>query len=185
MIDMGYDFSISYGYSQYDKLKTSPSKDQQYLFHRAVFRQDTSSLPTDESIQMTLKQRISLIVIGQASLTLQDTYATSDGPVKICTLKPSSEVISLEIGGLGFPKNSPLKPLFDDQIVWLRSSHLINFRSTKCVFASLKNEEQPLNMVKMGGVMVLWGAGTALACCLFLAEIRHFNTRLHRNKRGI
>lgn len=61
-----------------------------------------------------------------------------------------------------------------NRLVWMRNSHLINFPTTKCVFANLRSEEaEPLGMVRMGGVLMVWAAGLVLTCLIFLAEVFH------------
>ncbi|XP_042224026.1 ionotropic receptor 25a-like [Homarus americanus] len=169
--EMGYILSISYGYSQYEKIKASPISDHQYLFRRSVFRQDKGLLPDPDHVQMILTQPVAMIVTGTTTLALQDSFAEKVGSVSICSMKRSTDSIFEEPTGIAFPKNSPIKPIFDNLLVWMRSSQLVDFGSIDCVLPNLRSDTaEPLNMVKMGGVMVLWAVGVTLGCLLFLAE---------------
>lgn len=69
--------------------------------------------------------------------------------------------------------------LISSRMSWIRITKLIEVPGRTCVMASLRSEEaEPLGMVKMAGVIVLWAAGVAVACVLFLAEVIY--SELHK-----
>ncbi|XP_042243464.1 uncharacterized protein LOC121880375 [Homarus americanus] len=172
LIDMDYTLSISLGFSQYLKMKTSPIRKHQVAFSQAEFRQDRGILPTEEYIQRVKDQPLGLLVTVMAVSTVMDKYSDQVGPVKVCTLKSSSEALFLEIGAIAFPKNSPIKALFDRQTNWIRSTALKVMPREQCILPTLKGDEsEALDLVKMGGVMVLWAAGVVIATLTFLLEL--------------
>ncbi|XP_071537574.1 glutamate receptor ionotropic, delta-1-like [Panulirus ornatus] len=171
LIDMGYTLSISRGYSQYAKMKTSPIPDHQEVFRKAQFRQDRGILPEDDVIQEAKTKPIALLVTVMAVTILKDKYSDNIGPVKVCSLRSSSEALFLEIGALGFPRNSPIKELFDRQISRIDSTALKLMPKESCVAPRLEGDtSEALGMVKLGGVLVIWASGLFLASLLFLGE---------------
>ncbi|KAK8395454.1 hypothetical protein O3P69_006246 [Scylla paramamosain] len=126
LLDMGYTLSVSRGYSQYHKMKTSPIMHHLEAFKRAELRQDQGILPKEEYITRLQTQPLALLVTVMAVPLVMDKYAETRGAERVCTLQMSSEKLFLEIGGLAFPKNSPIKYLFDQHCYALRS------RDTSC-----------------------------------------------------
>ncbi|XP_063879422.1 ionotropic receptor 93a-like [Scylla paramamosain] len=161
LLDMGYTLSVSRGYSQYHKMKTSPIMHHLEAFKRAELRQDQGILPKEEYITRLQTQPLALLDIsilgdfsvhhqlwfsspftdhpGELSINfailhdleqlrqpstvtvmavplVMDKYAETRGAERVCTLQMSSEKLFLEIGGLAFPKNSPIKYLFDQHL---------------------------------------------------------------------
>nr|XP_053648766.1 glutamate receptor ionotropic, delta-1-like isoform X3 [Cherax quadricarinatus] len=172
LLDMGYTLNVNDAFSQYQKMKqTSPIPDQQRIFKKAEIRSHFGFSIPEVYINRTLSERLALLVNNVIVDYLLDHYTTHVGSVRVCRLKTSTEPLFLEIGGFGFPKNSLVKPLFDDILVWARSTRLVDLPHSTCVPADLWDEEgKALSMGKMGGVFVLWAAGVGVACLAFLAE---------------
>nr|XP_045590308.1 uncharacterized protein LOC123752296 [Procambarus clarkii] len=178
LLDMGYVLSINDVFSQYQKMKTSPIPDHQRVFKRAEIRSHVTFDIPEEFIARTLRERLALLVNNVVQDHLLDQYAKHEGSGRVCRLKTSSEPLFLEIGGLGFPKNSLLKPLFDDLLVWMRTAKLVELPHSTCVAPDLlSGEAEALNLKKMGGVLVLWAVGVGGACCVFVAEIVFYTIR--------
>ncbi|XP_037799911.1 uncharacterized protein LOC119594910 [Penaeus monodon] len=103
-----------------------------------------------------------------------DVHAEKVGSVKVCTLKSASEPLFLEMGALGFPRNSPVKRLFDHITVWMRNTGLKSEPGSTCLKPNLQQGRKPIAILQVSGVLAFWAIGTALGILVFVLEILVF-----------
>ncbi|XP_069984699.1 glutamate receptor 2 isoform X3 [Penaeus vannamei] len=172
MIEMGYDMSISRGYSQYYKMKSSPIEEHQYILQTARFRQDVGLTPDQKYITEVLTEPVALLVSIVAITGIQDANSETVGAEQVCRLKSGTEPLFTQYGGIAYPQNSPLKEVIDAQLSRASSSALIKYPPPKCRSdIQIEKEKEPLGLVIVSGVLVLWTVGIALSMLVFLVEI--------------
>nr|XP_027212630.1 uncharacterized protein LOC113805771 [Penaeus vannamei] len=100
-----------------------------------------------------------------------DEHAEKVGSVQVCTLKSASEPLFLEMGALGFPRNSPIKRLFDRMTVWMRNTGLKSEPRPTCLKPNLQQGRKPIEVLQVSGVVALWAAGIVLGISVFGLEV--------------
>ncbi|XP_047480446.1 glutamate receptor 2-like isoform X2 [Penaeus chinensis] len=175
MIDMGYDMSIGKGYSQYNKMKSSPIEDHQYIFRTARFRQDVGLTPDQRVVQEVLTERVALLVSIVGIADVQDANSETVGAEQVCRLKAGTEPLFIQYGAIAYSQNSPLKELMDRQLLLVMSGDLVKYPPPKCRSdIQVQKEKQPLGIVIVSGVLTLWAVGIVLSVLLFLVEITFY-----------
>ncbi|XP_076031174.1 uncharacterized protein LOC143019422 [Oratosquilla oratoria] len=168
LVQSGYRVLLSKGFSTYDILKKTPSKDLQYLFKTALITPPLKGLDVGQwRVDLLRYQDYALAISSEGQAHLINKFADRvkgyDSSLRvsssnaICSLKTTAETLYPAVSGLALQKNSPLMGIINKKISWLRDMgvlgklHAESF-SVRCRARQLQgNQLSPLNIIQVQG----------------------------------